>query len=153
MSNANYRSQSSQSTTAIVTGTVQVKDTQFGAKAVLDFTLPNNTVVSVWDTLDENNESILFELAKGQEVPLYVNVNGNWKVDKKGLTKKSTKPALAVVAAKEPLARDNSNLVRQQAKLLRDCVDAVLIEFNGINLSDDVIQKYATTLYISLNKN
>ena len=154
MSNANYTRQA-QSTTAIVSGSASLKETQYGDKAVLDFTLPNGTQITVWDTLDENNDSVLLELAKGQEVPLFVNSHGNWKVDKKELAKpKAVKSSLSVVPqTKEPVARDNAGLVRSQAKLLRDCVDAILIEFQGVDLSDDVIQKYATTLYISLTKN
>jgi len=92
-------------------------------------------------------------LALGQEVTLYQNQYANWKVDKKSLTKKTVKNVLTIAPkqVKEPIDDDN-NLVRKQARLLRGCVDAILIEFDGIELNDEIIQKYATSLYISMTR-
>jgi len=138
---------------ATVTGEAQIKETKYGDKADLGFTLANGQEVNVFDCLDENNDSILLELALGQEVTLYQNQYANWKVDKKSLTKKTVKNVLTIAPkqVKEPIDDDN-NLVRKQARLLRGCVDAILIEFDGIELNDEIIQKYATSLYISMTR-
>lgn len=89
MSNANYTAQRNYPLIpATVSGEVQVKTTKWGDKALLDFILPNEEKVTVWDSLDENDESVLLELVMGQTANLYQNDNGNWKLDKKSLNKK-----------------------------------------------------------------
>lgn len=163
MSNANYNARNYPTSQATVSGEVQVRETNWGDKALLDFTLPNGEKVTVWDSLDQNDESVLLNLAAGQIVQLYQNDNGNWKLDKKSLAKKTTKRALAAVPndSVKPVTpavttyniNNEDNPIRKQARLLRDCVDAVLIEFHGIALTDEVIQKYATSLFISITKN
>lgn len=160
MSNANYNARNYPTTQATVSGEVQVKTTNWGDKAVLDFTLPNGQKATVWDSLNDEDHSILLDLAIGDAANLYQNDNGNWKLDKKSVAKKAVKRPLAIAPSQEGFVQDKTfninnedNPIRKQARLLRDCVDAVLIEFHGIALTDEVIQKYATSLFISITKN
>ena len=84
MYNSNSRSNQTK-IQAVVSGEVVIRTTQYGDKAVCDFTLPDGKKATVWDTLDDENNSVLFDLAIGQTVSLFQNTHGNWKVDKLSL--------------------------------------------------------------------
>lgn len=138
----------SNSIVATVKSIPSVKETKYGDKAVVEVMTVDGQTMQIFDTMDEFNDSPVLELKVGQVIDCYVNKFGNLKLVKASLQVAVKKSALSIT----PKTVINDDSVTAKAKLLRQCVDAVLTEFTGVDLSDDLIQKYATTLFISLNK-